>query len=246
MIGLTGVGGGVLMTPILILFFGIQPSIAVGTDLFYAALTKVAGAMRHWRQGNVDFRLVALLSAGSLPAALVGITTAKFVKDRLGPRVEPIITAFLAWVCIVVAVIMLLRVIADRTAMTGQESAPMQSRKRFQCWILFLGTVTGASVALTSIGAGSVVMIFLMMMCRMPASRLVGTDLFHAAILASVASLGHLWAGNVDFSLAAYLLLGSLPGVILGSRLTLRLPELVLKVSVALILAVSGTGLIVR
>ncbi len=246
LIGLTGVGGGVLMTPILILFLGVQPSIAIGTDLFYAALTKLAGAIKHWHQGTVELRIAATLAAGSLPTALCGIFAAKTVKDALGRSVEPIISAVLAWVCILVAVTMLLRILAERAEKTGGGKGIGLSNRRLQFCTLVLGAVTGVLVGLTSIGAGTIVMMVLTTLYRMPTKQLVGTDLVHAAILASVSALGHLWAGDVDLFLAGQLLLGSLPGVILGSRISIRIPDPALRVSIALIMAFSGMRLLVH
>ncbi len=246
LIGLTGVGGGVLMTPVLILFFGVQPSTAIGTDLVYAALTKLTGAIKHWRQGTVELKLAAVLSAGSLPTSLCGIFVAASVKKTLGRAVEPVITAALAWVCILVAVMMVFHILADRGALLGGGKGLGLSGRGLQISTFILGVVTGVLVGLTSIGAGTIVMIFLTMLYRMPARQLVGTDLVHAAVLASVSALGHLWAGNVDLSLAGTLLLGSIPGVILGSRMSVRIPEAVLRVSIALIMAFSGMRLLVQ
>ncbi len=246
LIGLTGVGGGVLTTPLLILFFGVQPSVAVGTDLFYAAATKLTGAVKHWRQGTVDIKLAALLGTGSLPAAAAGIVAAKIMKDELGREVEPIITRALAWVCILVALTLLVRVLAERTGTAGGGRSPDLSSGRMLLSTVTLGAVTGLLVGLTSIGAGSILIVFLTLLYPMPMNRLVGTDLFHAAVLASVCALGHLWAGDVDFTLAGLLLLGSVPGVVLGSRMSIRIPDAALRVSVALILGLSGTRLLAR
>ncbi len=246
LIGLTGVGGGVLTTPLLILLFGVQPSVAIGTDLFYAAATKLTGAIKHWRQGTVDLKLAVLLGAGSLPAAVTGIVAAKIIKDEMGREIEPIITRVLAWVCILVALTLVLRVLAERTRTTGGSKSPDPANRRMRLSILILGAVTGVLVGLTSIGAGSILMVFLTMLYQMPMKRLVGTDLFHAAILAGVCALGHVWAGDVDFTLAGLLLMGSVPGVILGSRMSIRIPDVALRVSVALILGLSGTRLLVQ
>jgi len=247
LIGLTGVGGGVLMTPMLIIVFRVPPSIAVGTDLFCASLTKIAGAARHWRLENVDVHLAAALSAGSLPGSLCGIAAAKKVKDVMGAAVEPLISSVLAWVCIVVASIMMLRLVAGAWWPKGiRDEGDGAPSRRSRTWTVVLGAVTGLLVGLTSIGAGSIVMLFLATMYTMPARRLVGTDIFHAAILASVSALGHLWAGDVDFSLAALLLVGSVPGVLLGSRASIRIPDPALRASVALVLVFSGAKLLLR
>ena len=244
LIGLTGVGGGVLTTPILILACGVHPSIAVGTDLLYAALTKLVGAIRHWRQGTVNAGLAFRLASASVPAALTGIWAAKAYKDAKGPAVEPTINLVLAWVFILVATTMVLRMVAKRV--WWKAKVVTLPGRQLKYLTIVLGAGTGLLVGLTSIGAGSVVMMFLVILYRMPTSRLVGTDLFHAAILAGVSALGHFWAGNVDVSLACLLLAGSVPGVVLGSRMSIRIPEAALTLSVALTLVLSGTRLIFR
>ncbi len=244
LVGLTGVGGGVLMTPALILFFGVQPSIAIGTDLFYSAITKIVGAIWHRNEGTVNLRIAAALSAGSVPMALVGTGLAKAIKTVYGPAVEPVITVALAWVLILVALTMVLRLIAERCGWIGDGKGLVLSSRQQLVLTVILGLVAGILVSLTSIGAGSIVMIFLVMLYRMPAKQLVGTDILHAAVLAGVSAVGHFWAGNIDFSLAALLLMGSIPGVIVGSRMSVQIPDTALRISLALILAFSGTRLI--
>ncbi len=244
LIGMTGVGGGVLTTPLLIIVFGVQPSIAIGTDLFYAAVTKIIGAIKHRQQNTVNLRIALTLAAGSIPSALLGVGLARILKEMWGPAVEPMITVVLAWVCILMAVIMVVRLILERRWGGLSTGRSLLSPRQQQVLTFALGIVTGLLVSTTSIGAGSIVMIFLVMLYGMPAKQLVGTDVFHAAILASVSALGHLWAGNVDPTLAALLLVGSIPGVIFGSRMSLQLPDTGLRISLALILAFSGTRLI--
>jgi uncharacterized protein len=245
LVGLTGVGGGVLLTPVLIIFLGVRPSIAIGTDLFYASITKVAGAVKHWHQGSVHLRLAATLATGSVPAALVGVGGAKMVKDRLGQATEPIITSILAWVCVFVAVAMLLRVVTERFGKPEGAARRILTGRRLKWSTVLLGVVTGLLVGLTSIGAGTILMIFLVSLYRIPTSQLIGTDIFHAAILAGVSAVGHYWAGNIDFHLASLLLMGSVPGVIIGSRISIRIPETLLRVSVALVMGFSGARLII-
>lgn len=245
LVGLTGVGGGALMTPILILFFRIPPSIAVGTDILNAAFMKSVGAFQHWRQGTVKLRIVMALALGSIPAAILGVGVVKYMKEMLGSVGEDVLTIFLAWTLILVSSMMILRLVLARRKKDGQRQ--LHPLHRHRMWLtVILGAITGIFVSLTSIGAGSIVMVFLVMLYSASAKRLVGTDIVHAALLAVVSAVGHVWAGNVDFGLASMLLLGSVPGVLLGSRLTVRMPDLALRVVLALTLMFSGMRLMVR
>jgi uncharacterized protein len=246
LVGLTGVGGGALMTPILIAVFHIPPSIAIGTDLVNASFTKIVGAVQHWRQGTVKLRIVGLLALGSVPAAVVGVGVVKTLKDAMGPAGESVLTVILAWTLILVAILMVVRLlVVRRKSADGIRPRHMEPRRR-DVVTVFLGVVAGFLVSLTSVGAGSIIMVFLVAMYLSPAKRLVGTDVVHAALLASVAALGHIWAGDVSFPIAGALLLGSLPGVLVGSRLTVRMPDVVLRIVLALTLIFSGMRLIIR
>lgn len=248
LVGLTGVGGGALMTPILILFFRIPPSIAVGTDLVNAAIMKSVGAFQHWRQGTVRFDIVRLLATGSLPAAILGVGIVKILKDQMGSNGESILTLILAWTLVLVATLMILRLIfvrrekkAVHNKLDPKRITPNSHRTLLT---VLLGAITGILVSLTSVGAGSIVMIILMILYSASAKRLVGTDLVHAALLAAVSALGHLLAGTVNLSVAAILLMGSLPGVWLGSRLVKRLPDLALRIVLAVTLMFTGMRLL--
>lgn len=244
LIGLTGVGGGVLMTPILIFTMGIPPSIAIGTDLLYAAITKTIGAIQHLDLETVDSSIVACLAIGSVPAVLVGTSLVKVIKELKGDAAENILTQILAGTLILVAIVMVTRIVLNRRMDSQAVTKSALSPSRRRMFTVLLGVASGLLVGLTSIGAGSLVMMFLVLLYAMPSKRLVGTDLLHAAILASIAALGHLLAGNVDMSVATMLLLGSIPGVILGSRLSVRVPDNVLRLMLALALIFSGIRLI--
>jgi hypothetical protein len=246
LVGMTGVGGGALMTPILIVVFGLPPSIAIGTDLVIAALTKTVGAVQHWYQGTVEFRIVGTLALGSLPAAILGVGLIKAIKDSLGSSGETVLTVILAWTLILVAVIMITRVLLARRKTTALDRGTRLTQRQQDVLTVFLGLVAGIFVSLTSVGAGSIIMVFLIALYSVAAKCLVGTDIVHAALLASVAAAGHVWAGNVDFGVAGALLVGSLPGVVLGSRLSVRMPEVLLRVVLALMLMFSGMRLMVR
>jgi uncharacterized membrane protein YfcA len=243
LVGLTGVGGGVLMTPILIIVMGIPPSVAIGTDLFYAAITKIVGAAQHWNLKTVDVGIAASLATGSIPAVLIGTWLVKIIKESGGDAAENILSQILAAALIVVALVMLSRMVIGRLSTKPHNETPI-SRSRQKLFTVVLGFASGLLVGLTSIGAGSLIMLFLVMLYALPAKQLVGTDLFHAAILASIAALGHLLVGNVNLQVAGMLLVGSIPGVLIGSRISARVPESVLRFGIAVMLIVSGIRLI--
>jgi uncharacterized protein len=243
LVGLTGVGGGVLMTPILIIVVGIPPSVAIGTDLFYSAITKALGAAQHWNLKTVDLDIVATLAAGSIPAVLVGTYLVKLIKEAGGAAAENTLSQILAAALILVALVMLSRMFLGRLV-TDTSGKTTLSPSRQRILTLLLGLLAGLLVGLTSIGAGSLIMLFLVVLYALPARQLVGTDLFHAAILAGVAAAGHLLVGNVNLPVAALLLSGSIPGVLIGSRIGARLPDRVLRVGIAVMLIISGIRLI--
>ncbi len=243
LIGMTGVGGGVVMVPILVMVMRVPPSIAIGTDLLYASLTKWAGALQHWQMQTVNFEIASFLLVGSLPSALVGTFLVKIIKEWGGGSAENILNRILAGTLILVAAMMLTRIFVHRTNDRHPNVAAPSSRQRRRIWTVLLGAATGLVVGLTSIGAGSLVMVFLVILYSAPAKQLVGTDLFHAAILATVAALGHLFVGNADLRLAAWLSVGSIPGVILGSRLSAWMPDNALRLLLALALFFSGVRL---
>ena len=244
LVGLTGVGGGVLMTPILIIVMGISPSTAIGTDLFYAAITKIVGAAQHWNSKTVDLGIAASLAGGSIPAVLIGTYLVKIIKESGGDAAENILSQILATALILVALLMLGRMLLGRLSNGNSARALPASKSQQRIFTVLLGFASGLLVGLTSIGAGSVIMLFLVVLYALPAKRLVGTDLFHAAILASIAAFGHLLAGNVNLPVAGMLLTGSIPGVLVGSRISARVPDRMLRFGIAVMLIISGIRLI--
>ncbi len=244
LIGLTGVGGGVLMTPILIMVMGVQPSVAIGTDLLYAAITKVVGAIQHWDLKTVDLGIAAALAAGSIPAVLTGTYLVKIIKESFGNGAESVLSQILAGTLILVALVMLGRVLLNRAFQPQRMGAAPLAPSRRKMLTVLLGLVSGLLVGLTSIGAGSLIMLFLVVLYASPAKQLVGTDLFHAAILASIAALGHLLVGDVSLPIAGMLLTGSIPGVLIGSRISARVPDSALRLGIAVMLIISGVRLI--
>lgn len=244
MVGMTGVGGGALMTPLLVMLFGIAPATAVGTDLWFAAVTKMAGGAMHHDQGGVDWQVVRRLASGSLPAAMATLLWMHFSGvDQLK---HGLILHALGWVLIVTALAMLMRKRLHAAGRTLRASAP-NSFKRFQPVLTVVaGAVLGFLVTLTSVGAGALgtVMLLYLYPLRMTPGRLVGTDIVHAIPLTMLAGVGHLAMGNVDIALLGALLLGSIPGVLLGTTLSAKVPQELLRGVIATVLVVVASKMV--
>jgi uncharacterized protein len=238
LVGLTGVGGGALLTPLLILVVGVRPTIAVGTDLAFAAVTKIVGAYQHTRHGTSDSRLVSRLAIGSVPGALLGSWLVSILEARDSTSVDVLLTRILGLVLLIAASASLWRAISLSWAKdSGTNPGP-------RCTAL-LGAVIGTIVGFTSIGAGSLLMAAFSFFYRaLPLSRAVGVDVMHGAMLAMVAALAHGVAGRIDIPMVSSLLMGSLPGVVLGGWLCSRLPSRPLRVSIAAMLALAGVRLL--
>ncbi len=218
-------GGGVLATPFLILVVGLPPSVAVGTDLAYAGLTKIAGAFQHWRQGTIDTRLVRDLALGSVPASIVAVELLVWLRHRNPELVERSLGRLIGLALLLVAFSMLWRLVRRESHQGETKAARKHNRNR----VIAIGALGGFLVGLTSIGSGSVILALLVLTAATSTDRLVGTDIAHAAILVGTAAVGHFFIGDIDFRLVALLLIGSIPGVLLGSRLTVQLPERLLR-----------------
>ena len=240
-IGLTGVGGGSLMTPVLVLVFSIKPSIAVGTDLLYAAITKAGGIFSHQKQGTIDWRVVRLLSAGSIPAALSAVFILKQLA-RMGINYEPIITSMLSIALILTSLVILFK---SQLQSLGK-TEPFQfiriiHRKLRAPMTILAGVIIGILVTFSSVGAGALGAAFLFFLYpRFSTVRIVGTDLAHAIPITAIAGLGHWHLGSVDFQLLLSLIIGSLPGIYLGSHTGVQLPEKLMRMLLALMLLLIG------
>jgi uncharacterized membrane protein YfcA len=224
-VGVTGVGGGSLMTPLLVLLFGIAPVTAVGTDLLFASITKVGGAWAHARRGGVEWKIVARLAAGSLPAAAATLLLLHwFVADQKG--LTHIISVALGFALLLTAGSLLFRERLHAWAARRAARNPLPGPDRTLLRTVIVGAVLGALVSASSVGAGALgVTALFFLYPRLSAARIVGTDIAHAVPLTLVAGLGHAAAGVVDWSLLASLLVGSLPGIWLGSNFGRKLPE---------------------
>ena len=243
-VGMTGVGGGALMSPILILLFGVAPTTAVGTDLWFAAITKTFGGAVHHRQRTTDWGVVRRLCIGSIPAAL--LTLFWMSRSGAGPVHGGFIGHALGTVLIVSACLTPFRT-RLATALAAVRLSDSSRISRYQAILTVVaGSLLGVLVTLTSVGAGAIgaTLLLLLYPLRLTSKRLVGTDIVHAVPVALVGAIGHLLIGNVDGMLLLSLLVGSIPGIIIGSRLTAWLPDTVIQPALAIVLLVSGVKLV--
>ncbi len=239
-VGVTGVGGGSLMTPLLVMFFGVSPATAVGTDLLYASLTKTMGGWVHSRKGTVDWKVFGLLAMGSLPAAVVTIILLKYLAlDE--KTLRSLVTSVLSVALLATATALLLKDQIKRLARRKDGTIYELHHKYLPAATITTGVVVGALVTISSIGAGvlgTVALLFLYP--RMPSVKVVGTDIVHAVPLTALAGMGHMALGTVDMVLLGSLLLGSLPGIYIGSHLSSKVPEKVLRPVLAAMLLIIG------
>jgi len=238
LIGLTGIGGGALMTPFLILVLGTRPTVAVGTDLVYGAVTKLVGAGMHWRLGTVDLQLVKRLAYGSVPGGVAAVMVLRFLPDSLDA--DEFVRRALGAVLMLVAVVLLSRHVGIRLP-----QMPERWRTAMQgSGTVAVGGFVGALVGFTSVGSGSLLVPFLVSVYRLSAAQVVGTDVFHAAILVTVTAVGHAQGGTVDWVIVTGLLVGSIPGVAIGSWMAPRLPARALRLALATLLLLTGINLL--
>ncbi|MEG3125325.1 sulfite exporter TauE/SafE family protein [Sphingomonas sp. GB1N7] len=242
LVGMTGVGGGSLMTPLLVLLFGFHPVTAVGTDLLYASATKSVGTVVHGLGGSIDWKIVRRMALGSVPATLVTLVSLRFAGTHF-EGTERLITITLGLALIATAIAMLFR---NRIVARFGHSLDMVSDRRIARLTVLLGAALGVLVSLSSVGAGALGMTALLILYpRLPTVRLVGSDIAHAVPLTFIAGAGHWAMGSVDPALLVSLLIGSVPGIILGSLVSTRIPERILRTVLAATLAVVGGKLIV-
>lgn len=246
-VGLTGVGGGSLMTPLLIFGFGIKPALAVGTDLLFAAVTKFGGLLNFARQRIIPWRVVFSLSLGSVPAAVVTLAVLHHFGTS-NPTVQHAITFTLGIALLLTAAATLYKVV--RSPLRRQDSAEdeeqVQADRKIHPWLpVLFGAVIGVLVTLTSVGAGAIgVTVLMLLYPQLPLPRIVAADIAYAVPLTLVAGLGHATLGTVDWSLLAMLLCGSLPGIWFGTHLVAKVPERFIRYALSMLLAWAGTKLI--
>lgn len=239
-VGVTGVGGGSLMTPLLVLVFGVAPATAVGTDLMYAALTKMGGSLVHGRRGTVEWRVVMLLATGSLPAALASMALLHYLAlDE--KHLKALITSVLSVALVLTALALLLKPYLQKLGRREDGVVYELHAHHINGATILTGAVLGVLVTISSVGAGALgVVVLLFLYPRLPMVKIVGTDIAHAVPLTLVAGLGHAALGTVNYSLLGNLLLGSLPGIYLGSHLGVKIPDRVLRPILATMLIVIG------
>jgi uncharacterized membrane protein YfcA len=244
LVGMTGIGGGSLMTPMLILVFGVQPVTAIGTDLAYAAVTKTVGGWKHLRQKTVDLTLSSWMAVGSVPAAIGGVYVLTLLEDWLGRDFEDAVIAILAGALLLTGAATLVRAFLKR--MHERERDTIEMERRHKVAAVVLGVCVGFVLGVTSAGSGALIAVGLILLFRLSPRRVVGTDVFHAAILLWAAGLAHVMAGNVDFGLAGTILIGSVPGVWLGSHWSVRVEPAVLRTTLAVVLIGAGLALLIK
>jgi uncharacterized protein len=241
LVGQTGVGGGSLMTPILVLLFGIHPATAVGTDLLYASATKSVGTVVHGLNHTVDWRIVRRLASGSVPATVITLLVIS-QYNITGPASERIISSVLGIMLLLTALSLIFRHRFLRLMGPTLDQVTPQQAARLT---VLTGMVLGALVTLSSVGAGALgVTALLMLYPRVPMAVIVGSDIAHAVPLTLVAGVGHWWLGSVDWPLLISLLSGSIPGIILGSYVSAHVPDAVLRPILAAVLCVVGGRLV--
>jgi hypothetical protein len=244
LVGMTGMGGASLMTPALILVFGISPVTAIGTDIFYAAVTKTVGGYQHLKLKTVHRGMAFWLAVGSVPSALVGVYVIELLQRTYGEDLDKLVLGMLGGALLVVGFATLLRSVLLKNVI--EERSAMHLYTRHIVAAVATGVVTGFVIGLTSAGSGTLIAIALIAIFRLTPQRVVGTDIFHAAVLLWAAGLAHWVGGNVDFTLAGNILLGSIPGVLLGGALSVKAPTGLLRTALAVVLIASGTMLVVK
>jgi len=240
LVGLTGMGGGSLMTPLLVIVFGFNPTVAIGTDIAHGAVFKTVGAVRHRRLGTVHARLSGWMFLASAPMSLLGVWIATSLEHRYGDGAQSVMARVLA--CALVAGS--LGLFAKSFIRYREKSnAPFLLSNRDRLAALAIGLFGGLIVGLTSVGTGVFFGLTLLVVFPLRSAKVVGTDIFHASALLWVAGFGHFIAGNVDFGAVGWLLIGSIPGVLIASQYTLRMPDRALRVALATVLGLSGIKL---
>jgi uncharacterized membrane protein YfcA len=240
LIGLTGIGGGSLMTPLLVLFAGVQPVVAIGTDLAYGAITKTVGGWRHLRSGTVDLGVSKWLALGSVPGSIAGVLLVDRLHDRYGDGFDSTLLAFVAAALFIVA----FSVLGRALFVVPRERHSVALTGSAKVGAIGIGLVLGVVLGMTSVGSGALVGLALIVVFRLTPHRVVGTDVFHAALMLWAAGLAHLLVGNVDLTLMANILAGSLPGVWVGTALLPRVPGAVLRPTLGCVLLGSALGVV--
>ncbi len=261
LVGLTGMGGGSLLAPIMILVFRIPPVWAVGTDIAYSTVTKALGSVVHIRQKNVNFKVALWLACGSVPATFLSVSLVQYIRKHYGTVVNGIILHTLGFTLLLVAVLLVLKPLImhrlDQKRIETQKQAVLKSEmdltKRSNHWekwyrplvTALVGAFVGFLVGLTSVGSGTLIIVSMAFLFpRLTAKELVGTDIFQAFMLLAAGAIAYLSAGTINWPIVGMLLIGSLPGVFLGSKLSKFIPDRYMRPVLATVLVISGLKLI--
>ena len=244
LVGMTGIGGGSLMTPMLILVFGVTPVTAIGSDLAYAAVTKTVGGYKHLSQRTVDVRLSSWMAIGSVPAAVTGVYVLHLLEDWAGRDFDDLLITILACALLLTGIATLVRSFLKGMQERERDTIPMDRRHKIAA--VAMGACVGFVLGVTSAGSGALIAVGLILLFRLSPQRVVGTDVFHAAILLWAAGLAHVSAGNVDFGLVGTILIGSIPGVWVGSHWSVRVDPAVLRGTLAIVLIGAGLALLIK
>jgi uncharacterized protein len=241
LVGVTGMGGGSLMTPILVLVFNFEVILAVGTDILHGAIFKTIGAARHRVLGHVHARLTFWFALGSVPASVAGVQLIEYLEETYGGEVEEIASRMLGAALVLGGIALLVRTFVHRRP---ADDRPYLLTNRDRVLGVAIGLVGGFVLGLTSVGSGVFFGLMLILLFPLTAAKIVGTDIFHAAVLLWAAGLAHLSADNVDLGATGWLALGSIPGILIGSQWTIRIPERVLRVALGTVLVLAGARLL--
>lgn len=242
MVGVTGMGGGSLMTPLLVLFFGVKPTLAVGTDIAYQAITKTVGGFKHAKLRTVNFGAAGWLALGSVPGAIFGVKVIMEARERFGEDVETFTLIALGCVLALVGVFTLTRSLLFDSHVTSDGVDHVQLTAWQKAAAIGIGVTTGFIIGITSAGGGTVIAVALIALFKIPPRYVVGTDVFHAAILLWAAGLAHFAGGNIDFGLMGNLLIGSIPGVYIGAHFSVKMPEAALRTALGVVLLLSASA----
>jgi uncharacterized protein len=240
LVGMTGMGGGSLMTPMLVLLFGFKPTVAIGTDILHGAIFKTFGAVQHRRLGTVHARLTCWMLLGSAPTSLGGVALATWLKNRYGDGFEDVAQGILGAALVVCGAAFLVKAFLR----SRSDDRPFLLSRSDRVTAVLIGLTGGFVVGLTSVGSGTWFGLAMLVFFPLTAVKIVGTDIFHAAALLWVAGIGHLVGGNVDLHATAWLLVGSIPGVLLGGQVSVRLPDRALRIALSLVLSLAGVKLL--
>ena len=246
LIGLTGVGGGSLMTPLLLITGGYSPVVAIGTDLAYGAITKTVGGWRHLNAGHVDLRLSWFLAAGSVPGSILGVVTINWLNAEYGEDFEPYLLGAVAVALMFASAAILYRALFRPGLAAKERATALLERRISKVGTIAIGATLGFVLGLTSVGSGALIGLVLILLYKLTPRRVVGTDVFHAAVLLWTAGLAHFVSGNVDLGLMGTILIGSLPGVWIGTALVPHVPVVGLRYTLGIILAAASLGVLTK